>query len=263
MNQRLYGGCDVGSTTVKAVIMNGKGIVARSILPSKVDPEESANAALEVAIQEAVGLDSSEDLAYLVGTGYGRTEVPFADKNISEISCHAMGAYYCDPKIRSIVDIGGQDIKAISLNDDGSVLDFVMNDKCAAGTGRFFEAMSRVFGMDLEEFSNLSLNAKKSVAITSQCSVFAESEVLSLISRKVAPDAIALGIQESVAKRCYAMLRRVGLKEKVAITGGCAKNIGLAEALKKLMKLEIVQLSVDPQLMGALGACIFAQRGAQ
>jgi (R)-2-hydroxyacyl-CoA dehydratese activating ATPase len=258
VKSRLHGGCDVGSTTSKAVIMNGREIVATSIVPSKVDPEESANAALEEAIKKAPGLDDVKGLAYLVGTGYGRTEVPFADRNISEISCHAMGAHFCESGIRSIVDIGGQDIKAISLNDDGSVLDFAINDKCAAGTGRFFESMAHVFGTSLEEFSDISLRAKRSVPITSQCSVFAESEVFSLISRKVPPDEIALGIQESVAKRCYALLRRIGLKEKVAITGGCAKNLGLAKSLAKLVELDIVQLSVDPQLMGALGACIFS-----
>jgi predicted CoA-substrate-specific enzyme activase len=260
MSSAYYGGCDVGSTTTKAVILNSQGIIARSIVPSKTDPEDSANAALEGAIQKVNGLARIQDLVCLVGTGYGRTEVPFADKNISELSCHAMGAFLCDPKIKSIVDIGGQDIKAISLNEDGSLCDFAMNDKCAAGTGRFFEAMSRVFGMELEEFSALSLEAKRSVPITSQCSVFAESEVLSLIAKKVPPSEIALGIQESVAQRCYTLLRRVGLREKVAITGGCAKNAGLVAALTKLIKLDIVQLSIDPQLMGAFGAAIFAQR---
>ena len=263
MNSGYYGGCDVGSTTAKAVIMNGRGSVASSIIPSKTDPEDSANAALDMAVQKVDGLNCIEDLAYLVGTGYGRTEVPFADRNISEISCHALGAFNCDPGIKSIIDIGGQDIKGVAVNDDGSVLDFLMNDKCAAGTGRFFEAMSRVFGMDIEEFSDLSLRAKKSISITSQCSVFAESEVLSLIAKKMPPSEIALGIQESVAKRCYALLRRVGLREKVAITGGCAKNRGLAKALAKMIKSDIVELSFDPQLMGALGACIFAQRGAR
>ena len=263
MNQRFYAGCDVGSTTGKAVIMDGREMVAWSIVPSDIDPERTAYAALDKAIEQIEDLNSVNELVRLIGTGYGRTEVPFADKNISEISCHAQGAFSCETKIRTIVDIGGQDIKAISINDDGTVLDFAMNDKCAAGTGKFFEAMSRTFKMDLQEFSDLSLKAKRSIPISSQCSVFAESEVISLIAQKNPPEDIAMGIQESVAKRCYALLRRVGLQEKVAITGGCAKNMGLVKALTKIMRSDIVQLSVDPQLIGAFGACIFARREAR
>ena len=259
MASGYFGGCDVGSTTTKAVIVNCGEIVARSIRPSKVDPEESARAVLNRAIQQVEDIHGIEDIDCLVGTGYGRIEVPFADKNISELTCHSIGAFTCDSKVRSIVDIGGHDLKAIAVNEDGTLLDFVMNDKCAAGTGKFFEAMCRVFEMEFDEFSEMSLRAKKAVAITSQCSVFAESEVLSLISKKVAPDSIALGIQESVAQRCYALLRRVGLNEKVAITGGCAKNKGLVDALTKLMKLEVVRFDEDPQLMGALGAAILAR----
>ncbi len=263
MSKGYYAGCDVGSTTTKAVILNSQGIIADSIVPSKTDPEDSANAALDEAIQKVNGLDRIQDLNYLVGTGYGRTQIPFANKNISELSCHAIGAYSCDPKIKSVVDIGGQDLKAISINEDGSLCDFVMNDKCAAGTGKFFEAMSRVFGVELCDFSSLSLEAKKSIPITSQCSVFAESEVLSLIAKKTPPREIALGIQESVANRCHVLLRRIGIREKVAITGGCAKNAGLVAALTKMIKLDIVQLSIDPQLIGAFGAAIFAQRDSK
>ena len=259
MASGYYGGCDVGSTTTKAVILNESRIVARAIMPSKVDPEASARAVLNRAIEKVEGLHGIGDFDCLVGTGYGRIEVPFADKNVSELTCHSIGAFTCDSTVRSIVDIGGQDLKAIAVNEDGSLLDFVMNDKCAAGTGKFFEAMCRVFETKFEEFSELSLGAKKAVPITSQCSVFAESEVLSLISRKVAPDSIALGIQESVAQRCYALLRRVGLREKVAITGGCAKNRGLVDALTRLMKLEVVRFDEDPQLMGALGAATLAR----
>ena len=156
-------------------------------------------------------------MKYLVGTGYGRNEVPFANENISEISCHAMGVHHVHPKVRTIVDIGGQDVKGISLNGSGSVQEFAMNDKCAAGTGRFYEAMSRVFRLELDEFSNLALKAKNEVSVTSQCSVFAESEVISLLARKISPEDIAAGIQASVAKRCFTLLKRVGINKEVTL----------------------------------------------
>ena len=259
----FYAGCDVGSTTGKAVIMNEKKILATAIVESEIDPEKTANNALIHAMAQVKGLERLEDITYLVGTGYGRTEVPFAHKNVSEISCHALGAHFVDKKIKTIVDIGGQDIKGISLNGNGTVKEFVMNDKCAAGTGKFFEAMGRTFKMDLTDFSVLAGKAKKSIPVSSQCSVFAESEVISLIGQKNSPADIALGIHESVAKRCYTLLKRVGLNPRITITGGCAKNKTLAKTLKQILKMNITELSVDPQIMGALGAAIFARENGK
>jgi len=257
-----FGGCDIGSTTGKAVIFDEKGMVASILINSKIDPVETAREVMEQACSQIPGLDSVKDLAYLVGTGYGRNEVPFANENISEITCHAVGAHYCDPGIRTIIDIGGQDMKAIALNEDGSVREFAMNDKCAAGTGRFYEAMCRTFEMDLETFSALSLKAKKVIPVSSQCSVFAETEVVSLISRRNSPSDIAAGIQSAVAKRVFSLSRRVGVKPKVTVTGGCAKNRGLLKTLPKVLKTEIASLSIDPQLMGAVGAAVIAKRKA-
>lgn len=259
MENKYFGGCDIGSTTGKAVIMKGNEIVAGAIIKSMIDPAETAKVVLAQACSQA-GIGSTDDLAYLVGTGYGRNEVPFANENISEISCHAAGAHFRLSSVRTIIDIGGQDLKAIACNDDGSVREFAMNDKCAAGTGRFFEAMARTFDMSLTEFSDLSLTAKKTIPVTSQCSVFAETEVVSLISRKNPPPDIAAGIQSSVAKRVFSLARRVGVEPDVTITGGCAKNKGLAAALKKVLRYDIVMLDYDPQLMGALGAAVFAIR---
>lgn len=255
-----FAGCDIGSTTGKAVILGEDGIVGQSIVPREIDPEETAHVALQEAMKNIENIKSHKDLAYLVGTGYGRSEIPFADENISEISCHAMGAYYCDPSIKTIVDIGGQDVKGIALNGDGSVKEFVMNDKCAAGTGRFFEAMSRIFRMELQEFSELSLKAKRAIPVTAQCSVFAESEVISLLARKNPPEDIAAGVQGAVAKRCFVLLKRVGINPKVTITGGCAKNRGLVKELEKALRVEIAPLSVDPQIIGALGAAVYARK---
>ena len=259
LNGKYFAGCDVGSTTGKAVILNGGGIVSSAIVPSEIDPEETATIVLNKACKNIKDKMEIEDLSYLIGTGYGRNEISFADENISEISCHALGVYTCDPEIKTIVDIGGQDVKGIALNGDGTVLEFAMNDKCAAGTGRFLEMMSRIFRMDLEEFSNLSLQAKKVIPVTSQCSVFAESEIISLLSKRKPPADVAAGIQASVAKRSFTLLKRVGIRPKVTITGGCSKNKGLLNALTNRLRMDITELSVDPQLMGALGAAVSAR----
>ena len=242
-----FGGCDVGSTTGKAVIIGGNGIVSSSIVPSEVDPELTARIALKAAILKTEGLDDIDGLKYLVGTGYGRNEVPFANENISEISCHAMGAHFCDPSVKTIVDIGGQDVKGISLNGDGSVLEFAMNDKCAAGTGRFYEAMARSFEMTLPEFSNLSLGAKNVIPITAQCTVFAESEVITLVGEGKPMDEIAAGIQMAVAKRCFVMSKKAGATDAITLTGGCAKNAGLKQAIEHVLKLKVIDLKTDPQ----------------
>jgi (R)-2-hydroxyacyl-CoA dehydratese activating ATPase len=258
--KKYFGGCDVGSTTGKAVIMDGSGMVASAIVPSEIDPEETSRNALERACGQIAELKSYRDLSYLIGTGYGRNEVPFANENISEISCHAAGASHCNTGIRTIIDIGGQDVKGISVKEDGSVLEFAMNDKCAAGTGRFLEAMSRIFRMDLEQFSELSLKANKTLPVTAQCSVFAETEVVSLLAKRNPPDEIAAGIQMAVAKRCFTLLKRIGVRPMVTVTGGCAKNRGLVRALGRILDMEITQLDVDPQIIGALGAAVFAIR---
>ncbi len=257
--KHYYGGCDVGSTTGKAVILNGEGIAATAIVPSEIDPAHTADIVLRKACERLEGLPDVRSLAYLIGTGYGRNEVPFANENISEISCHAMGVHYCDAKIRTIIDIGGQDVKGIALDETGAVLEFAMNDKCAAGTGRFLEMMSRIFRMELDEFSRLSLKANRIIPVTSQCSVFAETEVISLLSQRKPAAEIAAGIQASVAKRSFSLLKKIGIRPQVTITGGCAKNKGLVSALAKYLREEIRPLSLDPQLMGALGAAVTAR----
>jgi predicted CoA-substrate-specific enzyme activase len=261
MAQRYFGGCDVGSTTGKAVIIDERGaMLASVIIPSEIDPELTSRLALEQACSQVPGIGGHKDLAYLIGTGYGRNEVPFANENISEISCHAMGAFTCSPEVKTIVDIGGQDVKAIALDANGSVLEFAMNDKCAAGTGRFFEAMSRIFRMDIQEFSELSLKAGRVIPVTSQCSVFAESEVISLLAKRNPPEEIAAGIQAAVSKRCFTLLKRIGMRPRITVTGGCAKNRGLIRALSKMLAMEVAEIPVDPQIIGALGAAVYARQ---
>lgn len=263
MKNSLVCGCDVGSTYGKTVIMDLDGkVLGSSIVRSKIDPEETSKLAVAEAMKDIEGITDTSDFAYLVGTGYGRNRVPFANENISEISCHAMGVHITNPNVRTIIDIGGQDLKGISVDTDGSVKHFAMNDKCAAGTGRFFESMARAFEMSLPEFSDMSLQAKTIIPITSQCSVFAETEVISLVAQKKNPADIAAGIQASVAKRCFTLLKSAGVEREVTMTGGCAKNRGLKLALEKVLKFKVVDLATDPQLMGALGACEFARKKA-
>ncbi len=258
---KYFGGCDSGSTYTKCVIIDENGkMVANVTLRSRINSVLSAEDALNQAIVQVPELKSAKDLSYLVGTGYGRNKVPFADENISEISCHAMGIHVTDPNVKAIIDIGGQDVKGIAIDKDGTVLNFAMNDKCAAGTGRFFEAMARAFEMDLDTFSKLSLTAKNIIPITAQCTVFAESEVISLVGEGKPMDEIAAGIEFSVAKRCFVMAKKAGAVDNIALTGGCAKNAGLKDAIEKVLHLKVVELPIDPQLMGALGAAEYARQ---
>ena len=249
---KYFGGCDVGSTYTKAVILDENGkMVANTTMKSKINAEESARLAMAEVISQVPGLKSEQDLAYLIGTGYGRNKVAFADENISEISCHAMGVHVTNPSVKAIIDIGGQDVKGIAIDTDGTVKNFAMNDKCAAGTGRFYEAMARSFEMTLPEFSKLSLTAKNVIPITAQCTVFGEGKPM---------DEIAAGIQMAVAKRCFVMAKKAGATDSITLSGGCAKNEGLKAAIEQVLKLKVVELSVDPQLMGALGAAEFARQ---
>lgn len=258
---KYFGGCDAGSTYTKCVIIDENGkILAAVTKRSRINPVLSAKDALDEAVSQVDGLNSAEELTYLIGTGYGRNKVPFADENISEISCHAMGVHVTDPSVKAIIDIGGQDVKGIAIDTDGTVLNFAMNDKCAAGTGRFFESMARAFEMSLDEFSNLSLTAKNVIPITAQCAVFAESEVISLVGEGKPMEEIAAGIQLSVAKRCFVMAKKAGAADSVTLTGGCAKNEGLMKAIEKVLKINVVDLPTDPQLMGALGAAEYARQ---
>jgi len=254
----IVGGCDVGSTTGKAVILNEASILSHYIVPSTTKPEHTARTAMDEAVRMA-GLPSLNDLDYIVGTGYGRLKVSFADDNVSEITCHARGAHWLNPAVRTVVDIGGQDCKVMSVDDKGRVVEFAMNDRCAAGTGRFFEAMARVLGVGLEGISSLENQGAAPATISSQCSVFAESEVVTLINEGIDLASIIAGINHAVAKRLCAMVRRIGLAKELALTGGCSKNAGLAKALEEKLGVRVEMLSQDPQIAGAVGAALIAR----
>lgn len=254
----VLGGCDVGSATGKAVVMRDSEVVSYVIIPSTTKPEITARTVMDQALEKA-GLSSIDDLEYIVGTGYGRLKVPFASENVSEITCHARGAHWLCPTVRTVVDIGGQDCKVMSMDDKGKVLEFVMNDRCAAGTGRFFEAMARVLDCGLEGLSELSLQSTNPCTITSQCSVFAESEVVTLVNEGTELVDIVAGLHASVASRLNSMVRKVGLVQDIALTGGCAKNKGLAKALEAKLGVAVVNLPQDPQIAGAVGAALLAR----
>lgn len=254
----ISGGCDIGSTTGKAAIMIDGEMISGSVVPSTNKPDLTALRAMENAVNKA-GLSSVSDVDYIVGTGYGRLKVPFAHENISEISCHAKGAKWLCPSARTIIDIGGQDLKIILISDKGKVIEFAMNDRCAAGTGRFFEAMARVLDCRLEDIASLSSMSPNPANITSQCSVFAESEVVSLVSEGRDLADIITGINMAVAGRVSSMARRIGIEKDLVITGGCSKNEGLIQALEKQCGVTVKRLSTDPQLVGAVGAALFAR----
>ena len=259
--KRYFAGCDVGSTYTKTVILDEDGkIAASTTIRSKINSEQSALAGLQEAVSQVSDLKTLDDLSYIIGTGYGRNKVPQADENISEISCHAMGVHVTNPEAKAIIDIGGQDVKGISIDTDGTVKTFAMNDKCAAGTGRFFESMANAFEMTLSEFSELSLTAKNVIPITAQCTVFAESEVITLVGEGKPREEIAAGIQLAVAKRCFVMAKKAGAVDSVTLTGGCAKNTGLKKAIEHVLRIKVLDLNVDPQLMGALGAAEYARK---
>jgi predicted CoA-substrate-specific enzyme activase len=258
----IIAGCDVGSTTGKVVIMKDSEIIGTSIIPSRTVCEQTAREAMDIALKEAgVTLD---DIEYCVGTGYGRVNIPFATKNITEISCHGRGAHWVNNKVRTVIDIGGQDCKVIRVDDTGTVKDFVMNDKCAAGTGRFLEAMCKILHIEIDELGPSSLEGKEVLEVSSQCSVFAEAEIVSLMAEKKPNADICAGINNSVANRLVSMLYRVGVEEQVIISGGVSKNVGVVKMIEDKIGLKLATSpEVDPQLFGAVGAALFAKRNLE
>ncbi|MHB8139221.1 MAG: acyl-CoA dehydratase activase [Smithellaceae bacterium] len=248
-------GIDIGSITAKAAIVEDGKILVTKIIFTGYNAEAAGIKVYEEILAES-GLDASS-VSKIVSTGYGRNSVKFADKTFTEIMAHAAGAYFLNPKIRTIIDIGGQDSKAMALDEKGKVKNFVMNDKCAAGTGRFLEVMARALEVNLDEFGAMSLQSAQPAKISSLCTVFAESEVISLIARgEKRPDIIA-GIHESIAARVSSMLARIGVAGPVMMTGGVARNAGVVAALGKKLGVNI-EVSDYMQVNGAIGAAVLA-----
>ncbi|MFW6081778.1 MAG: acyl-CoA dehydratase activase [Desulfosalsimonas sp.] len=256
----ITAGIDIGSITAKAALIKDGNLAGTKLHFTGYNAGKAGRAVLSELLEQA-GISRSE-LNYVISTGYGRNSVDFADKAVTEITCHGAGAHFMDPETRFVIDVGGQDSKVIKIDDCGRVIDFAMNDKCAAGTGRFLEVMARALEADLDEFGELSGRAGAAAPISSICTVFAESEVISLISRGETRENIIAGIHESVASRISAMARRVGVTEPVMMTGGVARNQGAARALEKKLGV-CIRVSSHAQLNGAIGAALIAARMKQ
>ena len=253
-------GIDVGSASSKVVILkDGKDVVAAEVVQVGTG-SSGPKKAMESAFK-ASGL-KQEDISFTVATGYGRFSLDNADKQMSEISCHAKGIYFLVPTARTIIDIGGQDAKAIRLDNNGGIKQFFMNDKCAAGTGRFIEVMARVLETTLDEMAGLDEQAEETAPISSTCTVFAESEVISQLSKGTSRNNIARGVHMSVASRACGLAYRGGLEKDVVFTGGVAKNAGVVRAVSSVLKTDVI-VAPNPQTTGALGAALFAYEAAQ
>jgi len=248
-------GVDIGSLTAKAVIFENKRVLSRSLVLTGHDSRLSGRGALDAAL-DAAGV-AEADIDFTVATGYGRLAADFAGEKITEITCHARGAHFVCPEARTIVDLGGQDSKAIAIDERGKVLDFVMNDKCSAGTGRFLEVMARALEIELEDLGRISLESESPASISSVCTVFAESEVVSRVAEGVGKMDIVAGIHQAIASRVYAMAARIRIDERLIMTGGVALNTGVARALEKRFAIGIIVPEM-PQHTGALGAALIA-----
>lgn len=248
-------GIDIGSITSKCVILgDGQEIIAHEVYKAGIGshgPQLAVGAALEKAELK------QEEIAYAIATGYGRVIYEEADEQITEIACHGRGAFFQESQGRTVIDIGGQDAKAIRLGPNGKVLNFVMNEKCAAGTGRFLDVMAQALGYSVDELGPLSEKSTEKISISSTCTVFAESEVISYLSAKKRVEDVVAGIHDAIGRRIAGMVRRVGVEDKVIITGGVAQNIGVVRALEQRLDINITVPQYS-QVNGALGAAIFA-----
>jgi predicted CoA-substrate-specific enzyme activase len=249
-------GIDVGSTQTKAVLLDAsRAIVARVLLSTGANVKRAGQAALD-ALLDAAGAERSQ-VGFVVGTGYGRYKIEAGNAQVTEISCHARGAQLLFPGTRTVIDMGGQDTKAIRVGPDGGVLDFCMNDKCAAGTGRFLAGAAEVLGLPLEEIGGISLCGTQPIRLTSVCTVFVESDILGYVAQRKKIEDILAGVHQAIAARTIALVRRVGLEPEITFTGGVARNIGMVRALEARLAAPL-NVSPEAHYIGALGAALFA-----
>ncbi|MFA4916771.1 MAG: acyl-CoA dehydratase activase [Syntrophales bacterium] len=261
MCAKLYAGVDVGAATAKTVIFSDGKMLGYKVIPTGHSVSRAAMEVTKLALENAGielnGRQFNEIFSYVVSTGYGRDGVQFSDKAVTEIMCHAKGVYFLIPGARSIIDIGGQDSKVIGLDENGIVSRFIMNDKCAAGTGRFLEVMAEVLGVKLANMGKEALSSNDPCKVSTTCTIFAESEVVSLRAEGRKREDLVAGIVRAVASRVAVMGRSMGFRDEVVFTGGVAKNIGVKAAFEQEIGKNIV-VSDEPQIMGALGAAIYA-----
>jgi len=249
-------GVDVGSTQTKAIVMDReRRIVGRTLIDTGAHVTRAAERAFQHALDEAhIERDA---IGFVVGTGYGRYKVTFGDTQVTEISCHGRGAQFVFPGTRTVIDMGGQDAKGIRVSDTGEVQDFVMNDKCAAGTGRFLKNAAEVLSLSLDEIGAVSLRGCNPVRLSTVCTVFVESDIMSYLAQERSVEDILAGIHSAVAARTVALVRRVGIEEQVTFTGGVAKNIGMIRALEQKLEMKL-NVSPESHFVGAIGAALFA-----
>lgn len=246
-------GIDIGSITTKIAMMDGGKILHTDVALSGYDMDKAWRDIYAKMLQSTGKKEA--DVKYIISTGYGRNIVDAAQKKITEITCHAAGAKYFYPKVKAVIDIGGQDSKFIKIDDSGNVADFVMNDKCAAGTGRFLEVMARALHVEIKDFAAMSKKATKAAVISNMCTVFAESEVISLIAKGESRENIIAGIHESIASRMMSMMNRSGVVKPIVMTGGVSKNMGMRDALERKVGTKI-DVPEQAQICGAIGAAI-------
>lgn len=254
----IFAGIDVGSVAAKAVLIKNAQILTAVTLPTGWSPKDAGRSAFESALNRA-GI-TPDDVKGIVGTGYGRIALDFIDRAVTEITCHALGASYFFPDNNLVVDIGGQDSKAILINNKGKVLNFVMNDKCAAGTGRFLQVMAVTLGLEMDQLKEINLD--EPVPINSMCTVFAESEVISLLASGQSKERIISGLYHSIAKRMSSMTGSLGNINGITFTGGVAKIPAMQATLSKTLGCQ-VSVPNEPQIIGALGAALLASKDAK
>ncbi len=253
----IVAGCDVGSLTAKAVILENGRMLAGAVRRVAAHPSASAEAVMRAALASA-GLDMG-DLAWVVGTGYGRERIAFAGGMESEISCHARGAWKIRPSVRTVIDIGGQDAKVTRVDENGKVVRYQYNDKCASGSGRFLEVMADALEVPLEEMGAAGARSREKLSLSSQCVIFAETEVISLVNAGKEPGDIVAALHRALGQRVAALARSVEVAPEVVMTGGVARNAGVFQALSEALQVPLKPLEgVDPQIVGALGAALFA-----
>ena len=253
----IYAGIDIGSNTAKAALINENRVLGTHVIPTGYNPLNAGLTVFKILLEKLK--ISKKDVAAIISTGYGRASINLADKAMTEIICHGTGAHFMNPNIRGIIDVGGQDSKAILLDTKGLVENFAMNDKCAAGTGRFFEVMANALEVKLDQLGDFSLKADKPSKISSICTVFAESEVISMIAGQEKREDIIAGIHESAAARVAVLAMKIKIKEPVMMTGGVAKNKGMIAALEKRLGFELI-VENFAQENGAIGAAVLASR---
>ncbi len=253
----IVAGCDVGSLTSKAVVMKNEKIVGSHIIKSKPRPQDSADAAMAGALSAAGA--GPDDIEYCIGTGYGRDKILFVKEARSEISCHGKGARWLLPSVQTVIDIGGQDCKAMKIDGDGNVTRFLANDKCASGTGRFLEVMAKVLNIDIDAMGRFSAKARSPVTLAATCTVWAQADVIKYINSGVALEDIGAGINTAMAQRVAMLVNAVRPEGDILMTGGVAKNVGVVSTLEKLLGRKIKKTrKADPQMAGAIGAALLS-----